>query len=187
MPLLPLLLIAAVLAAMSALLSSIETALFSLQDFEIKRLHERNPRLARALEALMENPRRTLSALLLADAVTNLPLILLCLYLMRVALHVPIPFWAVALTLFALVVLLCDLLPKMFALGQPYRVAQVGVAVLRVLMPALDPISRILQSTSERIADAVTPAKFRPNLVLTEEELETLVELSAEEGGIGGD
>ena len=72
--------IAVVLAGVSALFSAIETAAFSLRPFQIQRLREKNPRLAQSLDRLMENPRRLLSGILLADALANLPLIILCLF-----------------------------------------------------------------------------------------------------------
>lgn len=176
--------IAVVLAAISALFSGIETALFSLQPFQIKRLHKNNPRLARALEKLMEKPRRTLSAILLGDAFANLPLILLCLYLMQRVTHAFLPLWVASLVIFAIIVLLCDLGPKLIGLGQPYRVAQLGVATLRLMLPMIEPINGVLQGISEKIADALTPEKVRTKQSLSEGELTTLVELSAEEGVI---
>jgi putative hemolysin len=51
-------------------------------------------------------------------------------------------------------------------------------------MPIFEPASRVLQRVSERIADAVTPARMQPHQFLSEDELETLVELSAEEGAL---
>ncbi len=172
------------LIAASALFSAIETALFSLQPFHIERLKQRKASYAEALAELLENPRRLLSVILFCDSLTNFPLILLCLYLLRGAASVSVPFWAAALLIFALVVFVCDLLPKLAALADPYRFAKMGVRVLRPVMRVFDPISRLLQRISENIAEMVTPASLKTGHVLTEEELETLVELSTEEGAL---
>ena len=172
------------LAVCSALFSAIETALFSLQPFHIERLKARRADFAAALARLMENPRRLLSVILLADALVNLPLIVLSLYLLRVLEGPGVPFWAEALPIFALIVFICDLVPKLAALADPYRFARLGVRVLRVLTPVFDPLARVLQRVSEKIADAVTPAALKTGHFLSEEELETLVELSAEEGAL---
>ena len=177
-------LIIVALAVCSALFSAIETALFSLQPFHIERLKARRADFAAALARLMENPRRLLSAILLADALVNLPLIILCLYLLRILEGPGVPFWAEALLIFALIVFVCDLMPKLAALANPDRFARIGVRVLRVLMPVFDPIARVLQQVSENIANAVTPAALKTGHFLSEEELETLVELSAEEGAL---
>ena len=173
-----------VLAAISALFSAIETSLFSLQPFHIERLKSRKAGFGNALAKLMENPRRLLSAILLADALANLPLIVLGLFLLDEVEGTSIPFWGGALLLFAVVVFVCDLVPKMAALAEPYRIARIGVRVMLVLTPVFDPLARVLQRLSEQIAEAITPAALKTGHFLSEDELETLVELSAEEGAL---
>jgi len=172
------------LAGCSALFSAIETALFSLQPFHIERLKAQRADFATALAQLMENPRRLLSVILLADALVNLPLIILSLAVLRARVGLGTPFWVEALLIFALIVFVCDLLPKLAALANPYRFARIGVRVLRVLTPVFDPIARVLQGVSEKIAEAVTPAALKTGHFLSEEELETLIKLSAEEGAL---
>jgi CBS domain containing-hemolysin-like protein len=170
------------LAAASALFSAVETAFFSLQPLQLRRLRGQNPRLADRLSRLLENPRRVISALLLADALANVPLIVLCLYGLRTQEQHWVPSGVAAVCIFTLIAIVCDLAPKVVALGQPYRLAKVGARVMGSLLPALDPLARVLQRWSERLADAFTPARFQPQAPLSEEELETLVQLSAEEG-----
>lgn len=171
-----------ILVAASALFSAIETAFFSLQPYHVERLKKRRADFATALGALLENPRRLLSVILLCDALANLPLILLCLFLLRGMGEALVPFWVAALLIFALVVFVCDLVPKVAALMNPYRYTRIGVRVLRPLMPALDPISRVLQRISEHIAEAVIPAPLKTAHFLNEEELGTLIDLSTEAG-----
>ena len=171
-----------VLVVASALLSAIETALFSLQPQELDRLKKRSESFGIALGRIMENPRRLLSAILLADSLINLPLIILCLWLLRTRAETAIPFWAAALLIFALVVFVCDLVPKLLALADCYRFARLGVRVMQVVLPIVDPIARTLQRISERLADVLTPSSIQPVPFLSEDELETLVELSTEEG-----
>jgi len=169
------------LAAASALFSAIETAFFALQPLQLRRLRMQNPRLAERLSRLLENPRRVLSALLLADAMVNVPLIVLCVYTLHAA-RLPVPIGVAAAVLFALIAIVCDLGPKVVAMGEPYRLAKVGARVTSALLPLLDPVARVLQRWSERIADAMAPARFHAPMPLSEAELETLVQLSAEEG-----
>ena len=173
-----------VLAAFSALFSAIETALFSLQPFHIDRLKKRRASFGTALQKLMENPRRLLSAILFGDALVNLPLILAGLYFLTSSELVDVPMWAAALIVFAVIVFACDLIPKLLALAETYRLAKIGVRVMTALMPVLDPVARVLQRVSERLADALTPKALGPIPFLDEDELGTLVELSAEEGAL---
>jgi len=171
------------LVAGSALFSGIETAFFSLQDFQIRRLRERNLPLAQALEKLRSNPRRLLSSILLADALVNIPLMLLGFYLLR-ELAPGIPFWLKALATFTLVAGVCDLGPKIIALRRPYTFAKIGVRALQLSMPLLDPISRRLQSFSEWVAEKLTPKSFHSSRMLNDDELETLIQIGAEEGAL---
>ena len=171
-----------VLVVSSALFSAIETALFSLQPQQLDRLKKRSESFGPALARIMENPRRLLSAILLADSLVNLPLILLCLWLLRTRVETTLPFWVAALLIFALIVFVCDLVPKLLALADCYRFARLGVSVMQFIMPVVDPIARWLQRVSENLADAITPSSIQPIPFLSEDELETLVELSAEEG-----
>ena len=166
----------------SAFFSAMETAFFSLQPAQIRRLQ--NKPLAETLERLLANPRRLLSALLLGDACVNLPLILLCLFLMREVARHGLPFWVCALVIFAVVVLLCDLIPKMAALRAPLRVAAFGARTLDWVLPLLDPLCTRLQAASERMASVLTPKMRDAQDPLDAEELETLIELSAEEGAL---
>lgn len=173
-----------ILAAFSALFSAVETALFSLQPHLIERLKRRRSGLGHAVSRLMENPRRLLSALLLGDALVNLPLIVLGLFVLEVVLPRPVPWWAASLILFAVIVFLCDLIPKLLAFTQPHRITGIGVRVMQMLLPVVDPLARVLQRVSEWLADKLTPSWLEPVPFLSEDELETLVELSAEEGAL---
>ncbi len=172
------------LAAGSMFFSAIETSFFALQPFQIERLRKSRAEFAAALAKLMEHPRRLVSATLLVDSLLNLPLIVLCLFLLRRVLSPQLPFWVAALLTFTLVVFICDLVPKVVALAHPQRVVKAGVRVMRLMMPVADPLARLLLHASEMAADALTPAAFGKTNMLSEEEVETLVEVSAEEGAL---
>ncbi len=171
-----------VLVGFSALFSAIETALFSLKPFQIERLRTRKPAFGVDLSRLMGNPRRLLSAILVCDVLVNLPLVVLCMYLLRGTVVAHVPFWAAALLIFTLIVIVCDLVPKLLALAQTERVARMGVRVMSGLMPLIDPLCRGLQHLSERVADGLIPTRIVTQQSLSGDELETLVELSVEQG-----
>ncbi|MGI9088432.1 MAG: CNNM domain-containing protein, partial [Chthoniobacterales bacterium] len=135
-----LILLAAVVAVLifcSALFSGLETALFSLKAHQLRRLEDEHPPLKNFIQVLRDKPRRVLSVLLLADVLVNIPLIVLCLFFLwegpLSAEH--LPQWAAAVGIFAIVALVCDLIPKRLALSAPYRLSAVGVFTLRAIMP----------------------------------------------------
>ena len=183
-----------VLGALSAFFSAAETALFSLQPRQIEALRAALPGRADTVDTLFANPRRLLSMILLAGTLSNLPLCALSLYSLHlfsswhraVAYDAPVPFWPAALGLFVLVVGVCDLLPKVFALRRPEGVAGAAVRALHYLRPVLNPVCGALQAFSERLADFLTPRQVSVPLKLTEEEFGALVAVGAEEGALQG-
>src|SRR5215475_14382133 len=169
----------------SALFSGVETALFSLKAHQLRRLEANHPRLTTFVQFFRENPRRVLNVLLLGDGLINVLLVVLCLlFLWEGPLAVHVPEWAAAIAIFAIVVLLCDLIPKLLALSAPYRLSTIGAFALQVSMPLLDRIGRGLESVSASVVDFLTPSHLRTRPRLSDEELGTLIEMSEEEGSL---
>jgi putative hemolysin len=167
----------------SALFSGLETALFALKSHQIQRLQEQHPTLADFLRTFRDNPRRVLNVLLLGDTMVNVPLVILCLVLIwEGPLITHLPTWVAALAIFALVVLLCDLIPKLLALSTAYRISALGVFTLKVMMPLLDRVGHLLENASTLVIDRLTPAQLRVRPRISDEELETLVEMGEAEG-----
>jgi CBS domain containing-hemolysin-like protein len=174
------------LAGASAFFSGIETALFSISGFQVRRWREREPAVAEEFAKLMVNPRRVLSVILLTDTLINIPLIVLALTCVN-AVPMPAPNWVKTLAIFGFIVFVCDLLPKVLALTDPFRFSKRAIQILGVLMPIAEPLSRSLQEFAERIADLVAKEQSIPQDHLDEEELVTLVELGVEEGQLSPD
>ncbi len=167
----------------SALFSGLETALFALKSHQIQRLQEQHPSLADFLRTFRDNPRHVLNVLLLGDTMVNVPLVILCLVLIwEGPLITHLPAWIAALAIFALVVLLCDLIPKLLALSTAYRISALGVFTLKLMMPLLDRVGHLLENASTLVIDRLTPANLRVRPRISDEELETLVEMGEAEG-----
>jgi len=173
----------AALIFVSALFSGLETALFSLRPHQLRRLEQNHPALVSFVQLFRDKPRRVLNVLLLGDGLVKVPLVVLCLFLLwRGPLTGHLPQWVAAILIFAIVVLLCDLVPKLIALAAPYRLSAVGAFVLQASVGLLDRVGRILESVSTVIVDLLTPQRLHTRARLSDEELETLVEIGEEEG-----
>lgn len=180
-----LLVVISVLIFCSALFSGVETALFSLKSHQLRRLETNHASLTKFVQLFRENPRRVLNVLLLGDGLIDVLLVVLCFFfLWETPLAGRIPEWAAALAIFAIVVLLCDLIPKLLALSVPYRLSTIGAFALQISMPLLDRIGRGLESVSVRVVGLFTPSRLRTRPRITDEELETLLEMSEEEGAL---
>ncbi|MDQ6622873.1 MAG: hemolysin family protein [Verrucomicrobiota bacterium] len=168
----------------SAIFSGLETALFALKAHQLRRLEEQHPSLKNFIQAFRDHPRRVLNLLLLGDVLVNVPLIVLCFYFLwegpLAQRHVPQ--WLAAFGIFAIVVLVCDLIPKLLALSAPYRLSTIGVFVLRAVMPLLDRVGARLEKISEALVRRFAPAPAIRSAALRDEELEALVEMGEEEG-----
>src|SRR4029453_3044555 len=117
----------------SALFSGVETALFSLKPHQLRRLETNHPRLTKFVQLFRHNPRHVLNVLLLGDGLINVLLIILCLFfLWEGPLAGRISQWVAALAIFAIVVLLCDLIPKLLAISAPYRLPPIGRFALQI-------------------------------------------------------
>jgi len=171
-----------ILAGASVFFSAVETALFALQPSDIERLKAARKSYSGTISQLVESPRRLISVILLGDVLCNTPLIVVGLAILQEQGIAELPFWASALMIFALIVFFCDLVPKIIGLGLPFRIARFGVANLRWIMPLLDPIARNLERLSEKLVNLVTPVHLHTQRHLAEDEITTLVEMSAEDG-----
>src|SRR5258707_1455100 len=175
-----------ILAIMSAFLSGIETALFSIKDWRLHRWRKQDPKGVEQYERLMKKPREVLSVILLVDTFVNIVLIVLTVAIAS-SIAIPFPYWVKILFLFALIVIVCDLVPKMLALRDPFRFARQAVTLLQLLLPIFGPVSRISLRASEVMANFFLSTKPERVEQFDDEELIALVELSAEQGQLRAD
>jgi CBS domain containing-hemolysin-like protein len=168
---------------LSALFSGLETALFSLRPHQLRRLEANHPALTKFVRLFRDKPRRVLNGLLVGDALVKIPLVVLCLVLLwHGPSHRPIPQWLAAITIFAIVVLLCDLIPKLLALSAAYRLSTIGAFTLQASVRFLDRFGSALENASGAIVDLITPSGLRTRARLSDQELGALVEIGEEEG-----
>lgn len=173
----------AVLIYLSALFSRVATAL--LLPHQLRRLETGRAQVARLMQLFRENPRRVLSMLLLGDGLVNVLLILSCLFVLwKGPIAGRIPQWLAGLAIFAIVVLVCDLVPKLLALSVPYRLSAIGGFVLRLSMPLLDGIGQALEKASAKVTDWLTPGRLRARPRQSEKEVVTLLEMGREAGAL---
>src|SRR6202042_1460043 len=117
--------------------------------------------------------------ILLTDTLVNIPLIIIALIFVN-AIPVPVPNWVKTFVIFGLIVFVCDLLPKVLALADPFRFSKSAMRILAVLMPIAEPFSRALQDLAEQTADLFAKNRPFPQDRLDDEEVEALVEWGVE-------
>ena len=180
-----LLVVIGILVFCSALFSGLETALFALKPHQLRRLQSNHPGLAKFIQSFRDNPRRVLNILLLGDGLVKVSLVILCLFVLwRNPFAARVPQWLAATAIFALVVLLCDLIPKLLALSAPYRLSAIGAFTLKISLPLLDRVGNGLETFSTALVDLITPSHLHTRQRLSDEELETILEIGEEEGAL---
>src|SRR6266550_8167407 len=180
-----LLVIILILILCSALFSGLETALFSLKPHQLRRLEEHRAGLSKFIQLFRENPRRVLNVLLWGDGLVKVPLVILCLFfLWEGPLGAQIPQWLAGIAIFTIVVVVCDLIPKLLALSAPYRLSAIGAFTLQVSMPLLERVGYALETVSTRVANLFTPLHLPTRSRLSDAEFGMLVEIGEEEGAL---
>src|SRR2546421_6475017 len=180
-----LLVVISILILCSALFSGLETALFSLRPHQLRRLEEHRAGLSKFIQLFRKNPRHVLNMLLLGDGLVKVPLVILCLFfLWEGPLATRIPQWLAGIAIFTIVVVVCDLIPKLLALSAPYRLSAIGAFTLQVSMPLLERVGYALETVSTRVANLFTPLHLPTRPRLSDAEFGMLVEIGQEEGAL---
>ena len=171
-----------VLLALSAFFSGTETAFFSLDPLALRRLHQRSPIAGGRVHAILAQPTRLLSTLLIGNTIVNIALATVAFALAeRLLPHYGESLAIVSVTLALIVV--GDVLPKRLGLVFAARRAPVHALVIGPLEWLFTPLRLLL----ERLTRTLEPF-FRPHgRTLSQEEFETVLDISNEEGIINAD
>ena len=170
------------LLAGSAFCSSAETAYFSIDPIQLRRIAEKRPASAERLRALLANPTRLLSTILIGNTFVNLALANVG-YLLAERWA---PAYAEAIAIPAVTILLIffgEVGPKNIGLLYTSALVRLYGPPLRIAERLLAPLRFVLDLVSHRLAHL-----FRPiGKTLSEEEFETVLDISREEGILNAD
>lgn len=161
----------------SAFFSSSEVALFKLSPLDLRRLDQSHPHAAAKLRMILHPPTRFLSTILIGNTLVNVALSVLG-YAVMVQLF---PTYGEGLAILLMTLLLLvfgEVAPKRVAFIWPDRLAVLYALPLTMIMRVLTPFRLLLQVVTDRFRDAFHPGG-RP---LSDDEFETVVEMSGERG-----
>ena len=168
-----------------AAVSATETAILTTREVGARALAAQSDQVRRQLQSITSNPFPHLHRALLLSAALNLALAALGLFLVIGPLREfgwhP---WLSAGVLFAVTIFVGDIAPKFFALRSP---SEILIGSTRLLKPArvvLDPLSAMVERVSGFILRTVVPKSVKMKRPITQEELETLIEMREEQGAL---
>lgn len=175
--------------ALAGLFSASETALMSMNRAKLKARLDAGDRAARRIHALIQQPRRLLSTILLGNALSLVTAVvvgtMLALQLVHdhrlraVALAIPV----LTLTFVAL----GEIIPKSVAASRAELIASVGAGPIRLAMIALRPLIAVLLALTTPIIRLMGGQEALLSPRYTEDELKLLLELGHEQGVIEED
>lgn len=170
------------LLSCSAFFSSSETAYFSIDPIQLRRIGEKHPATGERLRAILSNPTRLLSTILIGNTLVNIALSNVGYGLARqwfpaYAEAVAIPVVTVLLIFFG------EVGPKKVGLFYTSALVRLYGPALRFVEELLGPLRFLLDLVSRRLAHLFRPA----GKTLSEEEFETVLDISREEGILNAD
>ena len=166
----------------SAFFSGSETVFFSLDPLALRRLTQRNAAAGARIHSILTQPTRLLSTILIGNTIAGVALAALGFALAERL----IPALGELVAIIAVTILLVvfgDALPKRIGLLYGEQLAPMHALILRPLEHLFTPLRLLL----ERLTRTLEPF-FRPHgRTLSQEEFETVLDISNEEGVINAD
>lgn len=168
------------LLAVSAFFSSSEVALFSLNPLQIRRLSRTHPNAAERIRTILNPPTRFLSTILIGNTLANV-LVSILGFALLFQLFPEYGEWIAIAVITVVLLVLGEVAPKRIAFLWPERVSVLYAGALTLMMRALAPLRVGLEFITTQFQHA-----FRSRgRTLSDEEFETVVELSGEKGVLG--
>jgi CBS domain containing-hemolysin-like protein len=158
-----------------------ETALFSLSKWQMRQLIEREPRFRGVITRLMAEPQDLLATMVLGNTFASAAMLAIAFWM---AFRDQWPLLPTILGLLALILFVCEVLPKTMAVRQPEEWA---LRVARTLL-LLEKLALPLRLTAREINEALlsgVPRLFPPQPVLRDAEYQELLELAYQQGTLG--
>lgn len=170
-----------VFAAASFFFSLAETSLFSLSKWQAQHLAERNPRAGGIVLRLLAEPQDLLATMVLGNTFASAAMLAVTLW---ISLHGSWPFGATLLSLLALLLIGCEVLPKTMAVRHPEAWALRVARPMRILMALSLPLSWASQRVNSAILQFIRRRTAQPALAATEEDYQELLEMAYQHGAL---
>lgn len=164
----------------SALVSSSETAFFSLQPADINDLESRDDAKSKLVLKLREKPKTLLATILICNNFVNVTITLLSTYIMSKTFdmvnHPAAAFFLEVVIVTSLILICGEITPKIWASKRPEPVARRMARPLAVLIPIFRPLSKLLVNSTSFMDKHLEKKKAEISI----DDLSTAVEIATE-------
>jgi len=165
---------------MSAFFSGSETSVFSLSKVRIKRLRLNNAKNSDTLNSLLQNPTDLLITILIGNMLANIFASSIAASLMMRLLG-PSGMGVAIASMTAIVVIFCEIMPKIIAIKNAERISLFIAPFLSAFSRLVFPFRRVLKTG---ILDFFVGKVKRPEGTITKDELESAIKVGYSKGGI---
>jgi len=149
----------------SAFVSGSEVAFFSINPSEKKYLDEKNSRNSKMILTLLENPKKLLATILIANNFINVGIVIISTYinvnLFNFSENILLSFIIQVFAVTFLILLFGEIMPKVYAAHNPVRLAEITSHSLAFLEKLFGPISSALIFSTSFIHDKVEKKKHK--------------------------
>jgi gliding motility-associated protein GldE len=169
------------LFAISAMISGSETAFFSLNT-KILDDPQKDKRKIELIKELLERPKHLLAIILITNNFVNVAIVVLTYYFLNDVFHIErlnvyVQFLLEVVLITSLILLIGEIIPKIFAAQKPYIFAGIMARPLKLLSKILRPLSHLLVSSTNLIDQSLKKKKKS----IDKEELSEAIALSTDD------
>ena len=168
-----------IFASMSFFFALAESALFSLGKWQLRQMAERTPGRGGLVARLLAEPQHLLATIVLGNTFANASIVAIALW------AAPWEHWLLFVLLPSLLVLLvvgCEVVPKTLAVRSPERWALRVARPMLVAQALSAPFRSVAQRLDGAILRALVPKSLKPQLAMSDEEYQELLELAYQQG-----
>ena len=167
--------------ALSAFFSSSETALFSLNKLQVRKINITSPGSGKVISRLLDFPRRTLITILIGNMVVNIGLTSIIAFLFIQVLGDKGIGPAIGFVTFLLLIF-GEVTPKLLAIKSPEKFSSFSARPLEIFARIIFPVRKLLGVISDSILSIFIKDVELKKPFVTQKELKNLVSISQEEG-----
>ncbi|MCK9274701.1 MAG: hemolysin family protein [Syntrophales bacterium] len=172
-----------VLLFFSAFISGSESAFFSLTHLHIHKMKEDHMPFVSFIQKLLARPRRLLATIIIGNESVNIAIAALATSLFLFFLG-PLGKWVAIVITTVVLMILCEAIPKTFAVTYPRRFASAAVLPLTGISKIIFPAAWLLEKISDAFVRLAGEGHILSNHTVMEAEFKTLVDAGHKEGAL---
>ena len=177
-----LIVILAILFALSAFLSASETALIAINKIRLRHLVKSGRKRAKMVHNLITKLDRLLTAILIGNNFVNIAISVI---VTVIIVNIFGPRWGIIIATFCvsiLILVLCEITPKLFAAQHAQKVSFLVAPFIKSYVSIAEPIIKVFTNLSRFIIRLFGGRLGKRSPLITEDELRLMIEIGREEG-----